>query len=172
MHAFETKVSEKQTTRQQMCKKAKKRVEGNTVQKLTPLCASSSPVTPRFVHFCTLAFTEQHTGQAPPAFSSSSFSLVVANPCTCLISQKNRDLWECLGNKKERQTVKLWTQIQVWGCTSIMSHMIWMTKIYFAKRGYWEESNLKMEIQDATVWVKLTVLHAEMHKQQTSATTQ
>lgn len=54
-----------------MCEQAKKRVEGNnTVQKLAPLCASSSPVSSPGFWICgTVALTEQQAGQAPPASS-------------------------------------------------------------------------------------------------------
>lgn len=53
-----------------MCEEAKKKVKGNnTVQKLAPLCASSSPVSLRFLDMLHSCLTEQQTGQAPSAFS-------------------------------------------------------------------------------------------------------
>lgn len=70
MCAFETKGGVKKITdRQQICEQAKKRVEGNnTVQKLAPLWLLSQ-CPPGFWICCTVALTEQQTGQAPPAFS-------------------------------------------------------------------------------------------------------
>lgn len=128
MCTFETRgvVKKTHTTRQQMCEQAKKRVEGNnTVQKLAPLCASSSPVSSRFLD---MLHSGPHWAAGWPgstrffsSFSSSSFSsLAVANACTCLISQRDCDLWECFGMK--RCLISCWQKTRM-PSVHIISHI-------------------------------------------------